>query len=184
MRLSIEEMVGNLAVAWSKITPQDLFGGVAWYPAAHDFAFVVGHGDVRKGAGIVAAMSPNKAWDTNRVLAVDAGNGDFHGHVGNALAKAKAIYNGADPASVLPMNRKTGHFYMNIYKPLDPNWVTVDRHMIRVLKSSWDEGEPKITLREYDDCVLAVQKQAANVGLAPSICQAALWEWARREYKG
>jgi hypothetical protein len=138
---------------------------------------------VRKGAGLLAALSPNKAWETNKTLAIDAGNGDFHGHVGNALVKAMAIYAGADPVTVLPMNRKTGHFYMNIYEPLNPNFVTIDRHMIRALKSLWDEGEPKITLREYDDCVLACQKVAANVGLAPSFFQAALWEWARREFK-
>jgi hypothetical protein len=184
MRLSIEDMENNLHDAWEQITPQDLFNGVAWYPAAHDLAFTIGHGDVRKGAGLLAALSPNKAWDTNKRLAVDAGNGIFGGHVGNALLKAQVIYAGADPATVLPMGKKTGHFYKNIYTPLNPDWVTIDRHMIRALKSCWDDGEPRITLREYGDCVLATQKAAANVGLVPSVFQAAIWEWARREFKG
>lgn len=183
MRLSIEEMESNLQRGWRLITPEQMYRGMAWYPAANDFAYIVGHGDLSKGAGIIAALSPNKAWDTNRSLAIDAGNGLFHGHFGNALAKAQAIYDGADPETVLPMNRKTGHFYRNILNPLDPDWVTIDRHAIRALKWCWDDGEPKITLKEYEDCVLAFQKTAANNGIVPSAFQAGLWEWARAYYK-
>lgn len=183
MRLSIEDMVGNLHRGWGRITPEQLYRGIAWYPAANDLAYIVGHGNVVKGAGLIAALSPNKAWDTNRNLAIDAGNGMFHGHLGNALAKARAIYDGADPETVLPMHKKTGHFYRNILDPLDPNWVTIDRHAIRALKWSWGDGEPRITLREYEDCVLAFQKTAADYGLVPSAFQAALWMWARAYYK-
>lgn len=183
MRLSIDEMVENLSAAWDKITPQDLYNGINWYPHARNLAIDIGAGDARKGAGLLAAMSPNKAWATNVALATDAGEGYFHGHVGNAIAKAQAIYDGIDPADVLPMHKKTGHFYMNILFPLGLTHVTVDRHMIRVLKSSWNVGEPKITEREYDDCVVATQIVAARKGLVPPAFQAALWEWARREYK-
>ena len=42
--------------------------GTTWYPRAHDIAATVGRanlGDTRRGAGIVAALSPSMSWDNN-----------------------------------------------------------------------------------------------------------------------
>lgn len=182
MRLSIQEMERNLRDGWAMVTPDQLYSGMRWYPVAHDFAHDVGHGDVVKGAGLIAALSPNKAWATNCALAIDAGNGYFHGHVGNALGKAQAIYDGAAPESVLPMGKKTGHFFYNILHPTDSSHVTIDRHAIRALRWSWKDGAPTVTDREYADCVVAFQNVSRNVGVAAPMFQAGLWEWARAYY--
>lgn len=179
MRLSVDAMESNLLAGWEMTTPLQQYKGLAWYPQAHDFAHVIGHGNVRLGAGELAALSANKSWNDNRRLAVDACNGVFGGHVGDALRKARAIYDGANPMDVLPMHRKTGHFYMNIFNPLNPDYVTIDRHMIRVAKLEWDNGSPTVTMQEYGDVVLATQKAAANVGIMASAFQAILWEWSR-----
>ena len=182
MKLSVEEMQENLQNGWWNTNPIQRFRGSVWYPFAHDFAYVIGHGDVRKGAGLIAALSPQKSWDVNRRLAVDASQGLFWGQVGNALDKARAIYDGADPATVLPMSKKTGHFYMNILDPMDPNWVTIDRHAIRAARCDWDDGDPRITDKDYANYVLAYQKAAANEGVVPSVFQAGIWGYAREKY--
>jgi hypothetical protein len=179
MRIPVEEMEKNLLDGFYMTTPVQRYKGLNWYPQAHDFADVIGNGNVMMGAGILACLSANKAWDINRRLAVDACNGIFAGHVGNALDKARAIYAGADPETVLPMGRKTGHFYMNILDPMNPDYVTIDRHMIRVAKLEWDNGSPTVTLKEYDDVVLAAKLAAAKVGVASSAFQAMVWEWSR-----
>ena len=177
--ISVDEMHDNLIRCWQFVTPLQLHRGMAWYPQAHDFAHVIGRGDVRKGAGILAALSPQKQWDVNRRIAVDASMGIFGGQVANAVNKARAIYDGADPATVLPMSKKTGHFYMNIFNPLDPNWVTIDRHAMRAATLDWDNGDPRITDKQYGDYVLAYRKGAADVGVIPSVFQAAIWGYAR-----
>jgi hypothetical protein len=172
-------MEKNLLDGFYMTTPIQRYKGLNWYPQAHDFADVIGNGNVMMGAGMLACLSANKAWDINRRLAVDACNGIFAGHVGNALDKARAIYAGADPRTVLPMARKTGHFFMNIWNPFDPDYVTIDRHAIRAATLDWDNGSPTVTLKQYGDFVLAYQKAAANVGLVPSAFQAILWIWSR-----
>lgn len=179
MKLTVETMTENLLDGWSMTTPLQQYRGLAWYPQAHDFAYVIGRGNVVMGAGLLAAMSPNKGWDNNRLIAVNASFGIFGGQVGNAIGKAQAIYNGADPESVLPMHKKTGHFYRNILNPFDVDFVTIDRHAIRAATLDWDNGNPRVSDRQYGDFVLAYQKAAANVGIVPSAFQAVLWVWAR-----
>lgn len=179
MRLTVDEMVGNLLDGWNMTTPLQHYRGIAWYPIAHDFAHVIGRGNVMIGAGLLAALSPNKGWNENRNLAVDASNGNFHGHFGNALGKARAIYDGENPMDVLPMSRKTGHFYMNILNPFDTDYVTIDRHAIRAASLDWDNGAPTVTPKQYGDYALAYKKAAADVGIVPSAFQAILWIWSR-----
>jgi hypothetical protein len=178
MRLSVDEMQANLEDGWSFTTPLQRYRGGIWYPMAHDFAWIIGHGDVRMGAGLLAAMSPQKQWDVNRRIAVDASQGVFGGQVTDAVNKARRIALGEDPANVLPMGKKTGHFFMNILEPTNSDYVTIDRHMIRVLTLDWDNGQPRITNAQYGDCVLATQKAAANVGVAAPVLQATLWLYA------
>lgn len=176
---SVEEMEKNLLDCWEMCSPIQVHRGIWWYPEAHDFAAVIGRGNVAKGAGLLAAMSPQKQWDVNRRIAVDASLGIFGGQVGDAIRKARAIYDGADPATVLPMGKKTGHFFMNIYDPSDPCWVTIDRHAIRAATLDWDNGAPKVTDKQYGDFVLAYMGAGRKVGLSGSAFQAVVWGYAR-----
>ena len=50
----------------------------------------------------------------------------MHGQTGNTLAKVHAILAGADPADLLPMDLKTGQFYLAIIG--DTHAVVIDRH--------------------------------------------------------
>lgn len=179
MQYDVDELAVNLVNAWDMTSDVQRLRGSLWYPAAHDFAYVIGHGNVRMGAGLLAALSANKRWNENRRLAVNASMGVFSGHVGDALRKARRIYDGEDPELVLPMGKKTGHFFRNILDPEDSSWVTVDRHAIRVATCDWDNGSPHMPVSQYGTFVLANQKAAANAGVPAPAFQAGCWVWAR-----
>lgn len=124
-----EAYVQNILAAWHSADARQLETGRSWYRAAHQLALVIGDGNVRRGAGIIAALSVQKSWDENVRLATRAADtGAADGHVHDALVKANAILYGASPEALLPMRRKTGHFYRCILNPADPEPVCVDRH--------------------------------------------------------
>jgi hypothetical protein len=97
-----DTLAQNIRDAYAQASDDQLSRGRAWYRVAHDLAEMVGNGDVRKGAGIISALSPRMKWDRNVSLAVNAMNsGTAAGAMGASLRKAQAILDGADPESVL-----------------------------------------------------------------------------------
>lgn len=179
MQYDMFEVEQNLRDAWRNTTSLQRYKGAAWYPQAHNFAYVISDGDILKGAGVLAATSPNKAWNDNRRIAVDVFHGIYGGQVTNALDKARKIMAGFHPVEVLPMHKKTGNFFQNILDPNDDGFVTIDRHAIRVATSEWDNGEPRITEKQYGQFALAFKNVAQSVGVLVTVFQAALWIYAR-----
>jgi hypothetical protein len=103
-------------------------GGALWYHRAANLAEDIGRGNLHKGAGIIAALSPQTGWAHNVEIAKKAGRGNFSGlHTGDNIEKAKRIYEGEDPMDILG-GHKVRNFYQNISRPDDPEPVTIDRH--------------------------------------------------------
>jgi hypothetical protein len=175
--------VANIIQAWYDASDGDIAQGRAWYPVAHDLADILGDGDTRKGAGVIAALSPQVAWERNCDLARDACAGDVHGHNGQNLGKVRAILDGADPADVLPADRKTGHFYRNIVDPTDPDPVTIDRHAHDVAVGerygSRDRGLGCAS--RYATLAHAYREAARRLGELPCTVQAVTWVSWRRQ---
>ncbi|MFF5973715.1 hypothetical protein ACFY7C_19520 [Streptomyces sp. NPDC012769] len=169
--------VRNIVKTYRQATEDQVVRGKAWYRTAHQLADMMSGGDVRAGAGVIAALSANKAWDMNRRLAQDAFAGRLHGHVGDALTKAAKIMAGADPAEVLPMDIKTGNFYRCILDPEDPEAVCIDRHAHDVAlgtpKGNADRGLS--SKGRYAALSLAYRNAAAILGVLPSQVQAVTW---------
>lgn len=154
--------------------------GLEWYSKAHDVANTLGKGDTKMGAGVLAAISAQKPWISNVRLAKQAfstgtvSNAEVTGQV---IKKVRRILDGEDPEEVLPMTKKTGHFYRNILDPSDPHFVTIDRHahdsaVGRVL------GNDERGLHQpgrYKTFVNAHIQAANNLGLVPSQVQAVSW---------
>src|SRR3954463_16583054 len=67
--------------------------------------------EAARGAGVIAALSANKAWDMNQKLARRAFEGNVSGHTAANLEKVAKIMAGTDPTEVLPMTMKTGNFF-------------------------------------------------------------------------
>lgn len=176
----MESMTENILTAWSEASVSQVARGNGWYQAAHDLAWIIARGDTVKGAGVLAALSPQKSWDTNRRIAISACmTGVVTGHVSDAVVKAERILNGENPAFVLPEGKKTWHFFMNILRPEDAEFVTVDRHAYRVATCDWDNGSPVIKPPLYSQIALAYQAAARILRETPSTVQAVTWIYAR-----
>lgn len=169
--------VASITDAYRSATPGQRARGQQWYPVAHDVAGLIGDGDVRMGAGIIAALSACKSWTANVRLATDAGNGNVHGHTADVLAKVRAMLDGADPEDVLPMALKTGHFFRCITDPSDPDPVVIDRHAhdAAVGRRYGEENRGLSNKNRYATLALAYRLAARQLGEIPSIVQATVW---------
>jgi hypothetical protein len=169
--------VANIVQAYRAATPDQLARGKCWYPVAHDLALVVGNGDVRMGAGVIAALSAQRSWKVNQALATDASNGNVHGQTEQTLAKVRAMLAGTDPADVLPLNLKTGHFFASISDPSDPDPVTIDRHAHDVAtgQRGGERNRGLSNVTRYATLALAYRLAARQLGEIPSVVQAVTW---------
>jgi hypothetical protein len=174
----IAMLASNVRNAWNTASPDQINRGRVWYRVAHDLAEIVGNGDVRKGAGIIAALSPRMPWDRNVKLATDAGQGNVHGAMSASLAKVQAILDGADPATVLPMTAKTGHFFTNISDPDNGDAITVDVWAHRIATGNCKSAGPR-NVRDYAECAEAYRIVAHEMSELGHVVQAGTWNWAR-----
>lgn len=119
--------VQNIIGKYHSASLEFLKGGNEWYERAHDVAKHIGGGNVQRGAGIVAALSPQMSWERNINMAKELVQHGTASHTEDNLRKALKIYEGADPREVLG-GHKVRSFYENIVDPSNPNPVTIDRH--------------------------------------------------------
>lgn len=169
--------VRNIIDTYNRATDDQRQRGHNWYPTAHQLADFLSEGNVQMGAGVIAALSANKAWDLNQRLARKAFAGDVSGHTRDNLAKVAKIMSGVDPAEVLPMGMKTGNFYRSILDPSDPEAVTIDRHAhdIAVGRPYGDADRGLGAKGRYAVLSLAYRNAAAKLGILPSELQATTW---------
>lgn len=174
----IATLAANVRHGRESATPDQQARGAVWYHVAHDLAVMVGNGDVRKGAGIIAALSPRMPWDRNVTLATDAGNGHVHGAMSASLRKVQAILDGADPTDVLPMDAKTGYFFTNIADLDNGDAVTIDVWAHRIATGNCTSAGPR-NARDYAECAEAYRIVARETGEKAYQTQAITWNWAR-----
>lgn len=182
-----EYYVRNIVSVWSLATDDEFEQGAHWYEQAHWTARMLADGDVRMGAGLLAALSPQTSWWLNVELACDAfETGRATRHTGDSTSKANKILAGADPEDVLPMQRKTGHFYRCILDPDDPVSVCVDRHAydiaVGIPLGDWNRG-----LSAHGRYALLAHcywEAAQRVGALPSVVQAVTWVTWRNSIAG
>lgn len=169
--------IRNILAVYNEASEDQRRRGAEWYRAAHELADFLSEGNTRQGAGVIAALSANKAWYLNQRLARDAFNGNVHGHVHNALEKVAKILSGVDPAEVLPMDAKTGNFYRCIVDPDDAEAVVIDRHAhdVAVGRPYGDADRGLSAKSRYAVLSLAYRNAAAKLGVTPSVLQATTW---------
>jgi len=173
----IAQYTANIIAVFKSATADQTARGRNWYPVAHELAMMVGDGDARKGAGVIAALSANKGWGENVRLAKDAREGNIHGHVGDALRKVRKIMDGEDPANVLPMSAKTGHFFRCIEDPTDPDPVVIDRHAHDIaVNEVYGNADRGLSAKgRYAALAHAYREAALQLGEIPSVVQAVTW---------
>lgn len=184
---TFERYVSNIISAWNAASPADHAEGRQWYRVAHDLAEIVGDGDVRTGAGVIAALSPMTPWERNEKLAREiSATRVLKGHLGSALAKVARIMAGEDPMTVLPMDAKTGHFYRNIADPDDPDPVTIDRHAhdVAVGESYGSNDRGLSSKTRYATLAHAYREAARRLGETAPTVQPVTWVYWRRTHGG
>src|SRR5882757_7454397 len=94
----LKPSVDNILPVYRAARDEHIVAGLAWYADAHTFALSIAHGDVVKGAGVIAALSPQTSWATNMVIASRAFvEGFASGQTGANVDKANRIINGEHP---------------------------------------------------------------------------------------
>lgn len=168
--------VANVVKVYEQATAEQRVRGITWYLEAHMLAYNIADGDARKGAGVIAALSANKAWDMNQRLARRAFAGDVSGHTADALGKVRRILDGDDPADVLPMDIKTGHFFRSIANPGDETAVCIDRHAHDVAYGkALGNATRGLKGKRYESLADIYRAAARELGILPSVLQATTW---------
>lgn len=182
-----EYYVRNIISVWSIATDDEFENGRSWYKVAHETAKMLADGDVKVGAGLLAALSPQTAWWLNVELACDAYEaGTARRHTKDSCSKANKILAGLDPEDVLPMERKTGQFYRCILDPEDAEAVCIDRHAndiaVGIPLGDWSRGLS--TTSRYNLIADCYREAARRLGQLPSTVQAVTWVAWRNNLAG
>ena len=126
----------NIVQAYNKASAESFFEGREWYTDANSIAeqvsTLLGTEDIRVGAGILSALSPQIAWGENVAEALkftSLGYSTMQTQANNA--KAQKIQEGQDPETVLG-GAKVTSFYHAILEPTGLYKPVVDRHAIAV----------------------------------------------------
>lgn len=175
----------NIETIYNRCTSDDINNGKTWYENAKSFSIYLSkeYGVTEiQSAGIIAALSPQKSWESNMKIAEHfiESNGAAHVHTGVQLAKAKHIlYNPLTNDQVYHTlgGLKTKNFFYNIYKPDCKDFITIDRHHLNVC---YAEDKVSCTNKQYEFLKENTAIFANKINMIPSILQATLWVcWKR-----
>ncbi|MFF7415662.1 DUF7178 family protein [Streptomyces lydicus] len=172
-----ERYVQNIIGAFGRANEEQKQRGRVWYPMAHGLANLISDGNVREGAGVIAALSANTSWRENERLARGAYAEGPSGHTRDNLRKVERIMLGDDPEDVLPMSAKTGHFFRCILDPEDPDPVVIDRHAhdIAVRKIYGNSERGLGSKQRYALLARCYREAAMRLDEIPSCVQAVTW---------
>jgi len=175
----------NIEAAWAASTDADLAEGLDWYRKARGEGRKLGR-TLHRGVGVIAALSPMTAWDTNieqanKLAAVHAAGEPMptegYGFTRNTV-KAWRILEGERPLDVLGGD-KVRSFYRNMLGC--DHSVTIDRWAVRIAL-----GDPRhsgaVPSGQYEAMANAFRAVAARLDIGAHQLQAATWVWIRREH--
>jgi hypothetical protein len=183
-RVSGAQLARNILSVYARATAEERAEGLNWYRHAHgiacDIASRVGC-TVQGAAGILAALSPSVAWETNvtdayRLAADEPGAFSTYGP---NVRKARAIRDGANPLDILG-GPKVRAFYACILEPDSAHGtVCVDRHAVSVAfaKTLGQKfGPAYLALAgSYARVAKAYCAAAKTLGILPHQLQAITW---------
>lgn len=182
--------VSNILAVYNAATSDDLREGLAWYQTAHNWCRVMAKGRphlVKRNAGIVAALSPLNGWGNNKrkaaeviskrgKITVEKGKPNGIG-LGSNVAKAIAIYNGADPLDVLKGD-KVRAFYRTILDPQGDIDPVIDRHAFDIAVGERTDEKRRGALSRkgvYEEFAQAYREAAKIAGIGSAQMQAVTW---------
>lgn len=183
-----EPNAGRVMHVYRAATDDQVAAGLSWYSAAHDVAAELDPGNVRRAAGVLAALSPRVSWKRNQMLARLAyETGSASGTLGRSCQAADAILAGEDPLQVLN-GPKVRAFFTLIADPDDADAVCVDRHAVDVAvglrldevdRSAWYQLARGGLYERFAGCY---RRAAERLGVLPGQVQAVTWVTWRDQF--
>lgn len=182
--------VNNILSVYNGASASVMRAGLSWYLDAHNFARTVGGGrewHVARNAGIIAALSPLNGWENNKRkaaqviamrgrIAVAKGQPNGIG-LGNNVAKAVAIYKGAEPLDILSGDKVTA-FYRTILDPTGDINPVIDRHAFDIAVGERTNDVRRAALSRkgvYAEFASAYREAAKFAGIGSAQMQAITW---------
>ncbi len=183
-------MADNILATFVKASDDDISDGVEWYGRALDLATELDPTNVRRAVGIIAVLSPMTSWPLNVRKAREVYATGTTVGLSKNVAKAEAIFNGANPDDVVS-GPKVLSFYHNILG--DNAKVTVDRHAIDVaygkvqtdaeramaVKSTKARDGYGLIRDAYNHCAAILSEEMGKVMTGAQL-QAIVWVYWRR----
>lgn len=179
-------MADNISRAYVMASDADIADGMSWYDEAKALGEELSPGDVSRGVGVIAALSPMTSWPLNVRRAREVFATGTTVGLKNNVRKAERIFNGENALDVLS-GPKVLSFYHNIMG--DGVMVTVDRHAIDVAygKVQTDAERSKaVSGKRYNLIRDAYSQVAANLSeemgrvITGAQLQAVVWVYWRR----
>jgi hypothetical protein len=191
-------LVANVLAVYYGASADNLRDGLSWYSTAHNEAKAMGgrrEWHLARNAGIIAALSPMNSWTNNlrkaRLLVslrgkVTVAKGQPNGiGLGDNVAKAVAIYRGAEPLDVLGGD-KVRAFYRTILDPKGDIDPVIDRHAFDIAVGQVTNDAARQALQRkgvYQQFAHVYREAALIAGIGSAQMQAVTWV-AWREAKG
>ena len=175
----------QLKKEWGNVPTPYIISGKSWYWDYRDYTDKLAKENnlqLSQTCGIFSALSPLKSVEENKKLCENVIiKRKYRGHTKRQLNKVKCIIveKEVEKIDLILNGLKTVNFFRNIYSPWDKNYVTVDRHMIKLCHKG---KEVLITPKRYKLMANAIKKLANEVNLYPSECQSVLWFQAKSLY--
>lgn len=155
--------------------------GMGWYKEAHQYAQNLANRfskSIDITAGIISALSPSVSWERNKEDAknlLQQGSKAIVSTYGMNKRKALDIIATGEslPYFMKPQSSfKTLNFYKNILEPKNPEFVTIDRQMLRILNLTPQAINTRPRYMRLKDMFIAV---AIKLDIIPNQLQASLW---------
>lgn len=200
---ALPTLVANIVAIYRAAPLETYSAGRSWYIEAHNLAVELDPTDVRRGAAVLAILSPRRSWPQNVALAREAYSLalelDAHGvstegreaswnafpTTGDQRRKLARIFAGEDVDTVVG-GPKVRSFWQTM---ADPHGNTadavIDRHAMAIAEDRvFAEEELKINPATYARYVDAYRIAAEELGEAPSTVQAVTWVHWRASLSG
>jgi len=165
----IKSYKSNLLDIYNKFIGEYNDDDILWYSKMSLFIYNNGV-DFQKDCGIFALMSVNTSLKFNiSKFEYYQKTGLFKGLLPNkfeAIQKSKT----RDEILIALNGLKIQNFFMNLYQPLDPNYVTIDRHAARACGEN-----KKVSPKIYKEIAHSYKEVAEELRMLPNQLQAMVW---------
>lgn len=170
----------NILSVYESATDSEIMEGTEWYPKVHDIAVDLG-GTAWRGAGVLAAYSPQLHWDTTLEYASESLRTGiaYPAYFGNMVWQAQRIIDGEHPLDVLG-GQKVRAFASAIATAGESDLAVVDTHAHNIAMGRV-VSNPSIGKRLFRVMGEHYRQAALEVGIKTSEMQAITWvTWRNR----